>query len=113
MNVKGQNRQKCDFQIRLLSYMVDGEQYPFSKMLIEKEFTESEYIALVDLLETLEVKYKEQKEEGLLDFTSLLLHFAGMLNIKLNPDETIRALWQEGFHRELMEELDTIRKLQR
>ena len=53
-------------------------------------------------------KYEVQKEEGLLDYTSLLIHFAGMLNEKLHPDITIASLKEEGYFVPLMEEFTRI-----
>ncbi|KGX85272.1 DUF1878 family protein [Pontibacillus litoralis] len=100
---------KLALRIRLLSQMIDGEKHPFKKMVVEKELTEAEYAELLALLDDLEGQYEEQKEAGLLDFTALLLHFAGMLNVKLHPDYTIKALKQEGLYLELMKEFSAVR----
>lgn len=92
------------FHLHLLSQVIDSEQYPLTKMMIDSEMTEAEYKALFQLLETLNEKYKRQKAEGLLDYTSLLVHFAGMLDPKLSPNETIHALKKEGYYPEMMTE---------
>ncbi|WP_246202557.1 DUF1878 family protein [Virgibacillus doumboii] len=92
------------FHLRLLSKIIDFNQYPLIKLLIESNVTESEFEELMDLLAGLNNQYVAQKEEGFLDFTLLLIHFAGMLNEKLNPDITIYALKKEGYYPSLMDE---------
>ena len=92
------------FHIQLLLKIIDIEQFPFIQMVIEKELTHEEYEELFHLLHDIERKYEQQKEEGLLNFSSLLVHFAGMLHEKLEPTETIQALKREGYFPELMTE---------
>lgn len=98
------------FQIQLLSKVLDSKRYPFTKLLIEKNFSKKEYDELMQLLNVLNDRYKKQKEQGLIDFTSLLIHFAGMLNEKLRPNETIDALKKEGYYPSLMDEFARILK---
>ncbi|WP_010650117.1 DUF1878 family protein [Oceanobacillus massiliensis] len=92
------------FHIQLLSKIIDMNQYPLIKLMIEKNISLEEYNELMEMLERLNDTYELQQEEGLLDFTSLLIHFAGMLNEKLDPNQTIRALRKEGYYTKLMEE---------
>lgn len=99
------------FQLQLLSNIIDMRKYPFVKLIIDNNVTRKEYEQLLELLESLERTYLIQKEEGLLDFTSLLVHFAGMLTEKLNPNETIYALYEEEHFPSLMGEF--IRLLKR
>ncbi|WP_234031509.1 DUF1878 family protein [Lentibacillus cibarius] len=91
------------FHLQMLVKTLDMDQYPLIRMVIENNITEQEYNELFALLEKLHQQYMSQKEEGLMDFTSLLVHFAGMLNEKLNPDATIIALKKEGYYPSLME----------
>ena len=98
------DKDSASFHVRLLSKIIDMERYPFTKLLIDHEFSEAEYIELISLLKRQEEMYKEQKEEGLLDFSSLLVEFAGLLNEKLDPTETIFALKKENLFTELMDE---------
>ncbi|SES69633.1 Protein of unknown function [Oceanobacillus limi] len=91
------------FHLQLLSKTIDLKKYPFTKLIIEKNITNEEYNDLLELLHVLNQKYELQKEEGLLDFSSLLINFAGMLNEKLHPDETILALKKEGYYHDLMD----------
>lgn len=95
---------KTAFHLQLIMELIDMKKFPFKKLLIEKNLSEQEYTDLLHLLEHLNHEYHEQKEEGLLDFTSLLIHFVGMLNEKFSPNETILALRQEGYYIELMDE---------
>lgn len=90
------------FHIQLLMNVIDMDRFPFVKMVIEKKITETEYEEIFQLLQMLNEKYKQQKEDGLMNFTSLLVHFAGMLNDKLDPNATIVALKKEGYFTELM-----------
>lgn len=83
-------------------------QYPVIKLIIEHNLTRKEYSEMMDMIEGLNETYELQKEEGLLDFTSLLIQFAGMLNEKLNPNETIEALKSEGCYPLLMSEFSKI-----
>lgn len=92
------------FHIKLLSKIIDMNQYPLIKLIIEKNINREEYIELMKLLQGLNEDYEMQKEEGLLDFTSLLIQFAGLLNEKLDPNKTIQALREEGCFPLLMEE---------
>lgn len=86
-------------------------EYPLIKLVIENNVTELEFDELMNLLEELNKQYETQKKEGLLDFTLLLIHFAGMLNEKLNPDQTIFALKNEGHHPSLMNEFIKVLKI--
>jgi len=90
------------FHVELLSKLIDIHNYPFSKMIIEKNVTREEYNDLFRMLNTLDKQYRRQKKEGLLDFTILIIHFAGMLTEKLDPNQTIYALKKEGYYPSLM-----------
>ncbi|WP_246187688.1 DUF1878 family protein [Ornithinibacillus caprae] len=96
------NNDTATFHLQLLTKTLDMQKYPFIKLIIERTITNEEYDELFHLLHTLNSKYEVQKEDGLLDFSSLLIHFAGMLNEKLDPNETIFALKAEGYFVELM-----------
>lgn len=96
------NNQTMSFHVQLLSKVIDLEQYPLIKLIIENNITYVEYQNLLQQLADLSSQYESQKDEGLLDFTPLLIHFAGMLNEKLDPDTTILALKKEGYYPSLM-----------
>lgn len=92
------------FHVQLLMKRIDMNDYPLTKITIEHELSWEEYEELFQLLQKLDEIYQVQKEEGLLDFTILLVQFAGMLNEKLGPHETITSLKTEGYFPELMGE---------
>ncbi|MFD2630297.1 DUF1878 family protein [Oceanobacillus kapialis] len=90
------------FHLQLLSKVMDLNRFPMIKMVLEKNITQLEYKELLQLLNRLNEKYEVQQEEGLLHYNSLLVEFAGMLNEKLDPNETIYALQKEGYYPSLM-----------
>jgi hypothetical protein len=96
------------FHLHLLTKIIDIEKFPFTKLVIVKNVTPEEYDALFELLETINQEYMGQKEEGLLDYSSLLIQFAGLLSEKLNPAETVYALKKEGYFPDLMREFTQI-----
>ncbi|WP_077324981.1 DUF1878 family protein [Virgibacillus siamensis] len=100
--MNGEINDTTSFHLQLLSKVIDMQQYPMIKLMIENNITEAEFNQLLQLLADLNEKFEIQKEEGLLDFTPLLIHFAGMLNEKLDPDTTILALKKEGHYPSLM-----------
>lgn len=107
---KENTKDALSFHVQLLSSLLDINRYPFTKLVIEKNVTYEEYSEIFQLLEHLDEKFRVQKEEGLLDFTSLLVQFAGLLTDKLNPNETIYALKKEGYFPSLMNEFIQIIK---
>lgn len=108
--MKDDSRTITSFQIQLLSRIIDMGKHPFIKLMIEHNISEEEYDELFALLELQQAAYEEQKEEGLLNFSSLLIEFAGLLNEKLDPTTTIHALRQENYFPELMDEYIKILK---
>ncbi|MFD1360979.1 DUF1878 family protein [Lentibacillus salinarum] len=92
------------FYLQLLSKTIDMNRYPFTRMVIETHLTRAEYDELMQLLNKLHQQYMMQKEEGFLDFSSLLVQFAGMLNEKLDPNTAVYALKKEGCYPSLMAE---------
>ncbi|WP_042149170.1 DUF1878 family protein [Paucisalibacillus sp. EB02] len=92
------------FQLQLLSKIIDINKFPFTKLVMEHRLTEDEYNKLFSLLEDMNREYRQQKEEGLLNYSSHLVKFAGMLNEKLDPTETVYALHKEGYYPELLGE---------
>lgn len=102
-----ENRE-TSFPLKLLLNIINIEEYPFTSMVIENKLTNEEYDELMGLLQELDQTFHQQKEEGLLNYTSLLIHFAGMLTEKLSPTETIKALKKEGLFLDLMTEFMNI-----
>ncbi|WP_347552357.1 DUF1878 family protein [Pseudalkalibacillus hwajinpoensis] len=97
---------KIEFHMRLLAKMKGEGEYPFYRLAIEQGLTEEEVSAVYQLCIEVNAKMHEQIEEGLLSRSSLLTHFVGMLNMKLEPLSAIKALRaQEEHYHELMETL--------
>lgn len=90
------------FHLQLISNMMELDHYPLTRLIIENNMTKKEYDELFQLLHSLNESYELQKEEGFLDFTSLLIHFAGMLSEKLEPNATIYAIKKEGYYPSLL-----------
>lgn len=93
------------FQMQLLLNIEELQRYPFTKMVIEKNLTQTEYEETMKLLKSLHETYIEEQEEGFLHHEPLLLHFAGMLCYKLSIEESIEAIYQEGMYPDLMRTL--------
>ncbi|WP_245844030.1 DUF1878 family protein [Oceanobacillus rekensis] len=110
MEACNQTNEDPSFHIQLLSKIIDMNQYPLIKLIIENNISRAEYEELMEMVHGLNKTYELQKEEGFLNFTSLLIHFAGMLNEKLHPDKTIYAFKKEGHYPLLMEEFSKILK---
>ncbi|WP_164215069.1 DUF1878 family protein [Virgibacillus sp. YIM 98842] len=98
----------ASFHVQLLSKILNLDDYPVVKLIIENNLSKEESEELFLLLNKLNDQYERQKEEGFLDFTPLLVEYAGMLNEKLDPDNTIAALRQEGHYPDLMREFSKI-----
>lgn len=96
------------FHLQLLTNTIDTKKFPFTKLILERNVSEEEYAELFRQLEQFDLEYKEQLEEGLLDYSSLLIKFATILTKKLPPKETVSALLQEGYFPELMEEFSKL-----
>ncbi|RBW69334.1 hypothetical protein DS031_11895 [Bacillus taeanensis] len=96
---------QVQFQQELLLKMVDRRKYPFYSLVIERGLVEEEMKEVLSLCEEVNKGYEEMKEEGFVSYLPLLIHFVGMLNIKLEPKETIEALYYQGYYRTLMVEL--------
>ncbi|MEN1970267.1 DUF1878 family protein [Lentibacillus sp. N15] len=101
---KVEKHDTAHFHLQLLSKLIDMRQYPFIKLVIKHNITQEEYRELLGQLHRLNEQYAMQKEEGFLDFSSLLVQFAGMLIEKLDPTKTIFALKKEGYFPSLMDE---------
>src|SRR5699024_8440644 len=80
------------------------KRYPLTKMIINHHLSADECTELFHLLDDLNETYQAQKEEGLLDYSSLYARFIDFLPNRLNPEEVIYALKKEGYYPSLMTE---------
>src|SRR5690625_7682842 len=102
------SNRKTSFHIQLLAQTIDIQKFPLTKLIIDHHVTEEEYEAFFHLLQQLEKQYEVQKEEGFVEFTSLLVHFAGMLTQKLPPNQTIYELKKKGYYTSLINIINKI-----
>lgn len=96
-----------EFHLQLLLDMVDTNQYPFYQLIIKNGVSKYEMNSLITFCEELNKKYEEQREEGFVDFTLLLVQYVGMLPSVLNPKESLIALKKQSYFPELMSTLLT------
>ncbi|MFA1819076.1 DUF1878 family protein [Virgibacillus oceani] len=111
--MKDPKDETASFHVQLLSKILNLDDYPVVKLVIENNLSKAESEKLFHLLTRLNNQYEIQKEEGFLDFTPLLVEFAGMLNEKLDPDQTISALAEEGHYPALMKEFTRIIEIEK
>ncbi|WP_226576722.1 DUF1878 family protein [Halobacillus litoralis] len=90
------------FQLNLLLNVKDMQKYPFTKMVIDYNLTEKEYEETLELLDLLSCKYYEDVNDGLMDHSSLLIHYAGMLCFKMPVNESLKAMYEEGLYVDLV-----------
>ncbi|MFQ3543780.1 DUF1878 family protein [Halobacillus rhizosphaerae] len=102
---KKETCESCHFHLQLLLKGVELHQFPFTRLVIERGVTEEEYTHTLHLVEELHSNYEKDRSEGLVDYTPLLLHFAGMLTCKLPIKDTLIALREEGIYPALAKEL--------
>jgi hypothetical protein len=97
-----------EYYQRLLVQMADAEKYPFYLSVMKTGLSAEEIEDIHRICAELEQMLAEQKEQGLLDYMSLLTLFAGQLNHKLPVDDTILALHKQGMYVPLMTEFKKI-----
>jgi len=93
-----------EYHIQLLLEMSDQTKFPFYQLIIRSRLTKEEVQHIYKLCEKLTEEYKEQKAQGLLYYTDLLTLFAGQLSEKLDVNETIEAMYNQGLYKPLMTE---------
>ncbi|UOQ92762.1 YhaI family protein [Halobacillus shinanisalinarum] len=89
---------RLHFHLQLLLQVKEMKQYPFTKMVIHYGLTEEEYRQTLRLFEELEDTYEQDLENGLIDHSLLLIHFAGMLSYKMPVERTIIAMYEENIY---------------
>ncbi|WP_163529633.1 DUF1878 family protein [Halobacillus ihumii] len=93
------------FQVHLLLNVKEMKHYPFTQMVVNHGLTEAEYLETIRLFEELEHTYEQNQEDGLIDHSPLLIHFAGMLCYKMPVEATIMAMYEENIHPSLTDRL--------
>lgn len=93
-----------EYYIKLLLQMTEKAKYPFYHLVIQNGLTKKEVEQILQMCEELSQEHREQKAQGLLYFTDLLTLFAGQLNPKLDVNETIEAMYEQGLFKEMMKD---------
>lgn len=99
----GENEQIA-FYLQLLMRTMDFSHYPFTKLIIESGVGKKAYDELLEKLHELQQQFEYQKEEGLLNYASLLQEFTAQLPPQLKEKETLKALRAENMYPVLMDE---------
>ncbi|RIV04523.1 DUF1878 family protein [Priestia flexa] len=99
---------RLEYYIKLLAGTPEQEAKPFIELVVKEELTRREVEDVLLLCEEIKEVYIEQKAEGLTDFVPLLTQFVGMLNYKLDPQETIESLLNQSSYKDVMTELFSI-----
>ncbi len=103
-----QDREKIErlsFYQQLLVRTMDEKEYPWYRMIVEKDLSEREVEDVYRLFKELEHKKEDLREAGMIDQTPLLLHYVGMLNLTLDPFMTANALNRQGYFKTLTAKL--------
>lgn len=101
---------RLEFYQDILFSIIDSSTHPFYALVIHHQLSKRDVEEIFLLCTKLTDEFTKQKEEGFVTFVPLLTHFVGMLNYKLDPHETIDALYEQGIHRDLMAEFRKIIK---
>ncbi|CEE01020.1 MULTISPECIES: DUF1878 family protein [Bacillaceae] len=96
--------ERLEYYQQLLLEIVNTNDYPFTKLIIQKKLGPEEVLEFQHLCEYMNNKLQEQKAEGLLYFYPLLKEFSDKLNRKLEVKETVESCLQQYLYVELMTE---------
>jgi hypothetical protein len=104
MNSLEKRLETLEYYQTLLLQMIEPNRFPFYRLVMEKRLTREEIEELYSLCNDLSFLHEEQKAQGLVIFTNLLTQFAGQLNAKLEIDETVYAMSNQGLYSSLMKD---------
>ncbi|WP_180953759.1 DUF1878 family protein [Bacillus sp. T33-2] len=93
-----------EFHQKLLLQMISGNKDKFNKLIIQKAVTEKELTVINELCEKLSIELEEQKAEGFVHFHPLFEEFTDAIRHKLQPKETVHAMFDQGIFMPLMTE---------
>lgn len=110
MNSLEKRLETLEYYQTLLLKMIEPNHFPFYRLVMEKRLTREEIEELYSLCNDLSLLHEEQKAQGLVIFTNLLTQFAGQLNAKLEIDETVHAMANQGLYSSLMKDFLFIMK---
>ncbi|QOR67417.1 DUF1878 family protein [Cytobacillus suaedae] len=96
--------ERLEYYQTLLFDFLNTEKAAFYKLIVKSQLSKNEVNELLNLCESMDEKFKQQKAEGFVTFTPLLTEFVGMLHSKLEVKEVIDALINHGMYLALMYE---------
>ncbi|WP_243291460.1 DUF1878 family protein [Bacillus sp. FJAT-47783] len=96
--------EKLEYHMQLLLKIANKQKYPFDFLVVQNGLSRNEVDEIMSLCTELEQKHKEQKAQGLLYYTDILTLFVGQLNEKLEVNETIDAMLNQGLFIDLMKD---------
>lgn len=90
---------------QLLLRIIRNPKAKFDLLIVEKNMTEEEVRALLELCESLSNKFVMEKAEGYMNFQPLFSHLKRNLTPKLTIKELIEAFLAQGLHETFMKEM--------
>ncbi|MDX8361245.1 MULTISPECIES: DUF1878 family protein [Bacillaceae] len=96
--------EKIEYYQTLLLKMVEEDHMPFYQMVIKEQLSKEDVDEILSICEKLSIKLEEQKAEGLLVFTPLLIEFSKTIQFKMNVKDTVTAMLKQQMYTPLMEE---------
>ncbi|MDX8364618.1 DUF1878 family protein [Cytobacillus sp. IB215665] len=96
--------EKIEYYQTLLLKMVEKDHMPFYQMVIKEQLSKADVDEILSVCEKLSMKLEEQKAEGLLVFTPLLIEFSKTIQFKMNVKDTVTAMLKQQMYTPLMEE---------
>ncbi|APB35539.1 MULTISPECIES: YhaI family protein [Heyndrickxia] len=100
-----QKLERLEFYQTLLLKMIGTSQYPFFRLIMEKQLSKQDIEQFYALCDRLSDELKEQKADKFVFFYPLFQKFKDSLHEKLQPAEVIAACLQQGLYPELMKAL--------
>jgi hypothetical protein len=99
-----QRLERLEYYQSLILQFADNSMWPFYHIAMIHRLTEQEIENVFHVCESLHQQYKEQKAEGFINFSPLLIKFEQSIPKKLPLLQTIDALYQQKLFIPLMEE---------
>lgn len=93
------------YQMKILLEIVDWTDRPFEYEVIRANLTKQEVESFYQLLEEIRAQQNEQLRYGYTSIEPLLVHFAGMLDVRLDVKTILEACVRQGIELDVTEPL--------